>query len=100
MQRSALMTRVTAYLLQTFNDSKCKGVKPSPPVASKSADVARRTAERLSLTHLGVIAFSITSDPEILGTMTTSLTFFFVRVSCPPSSIRCPDVYPVETATG
>ena len=57
------MTRVTAYLLQTFNDSKRKGVKPSPPVASKSADVARRTAERLSLTHLGVIAFSI----EALG---------------------------------
>jgi len=60
MQRSARMTRVTTYLVQTFNG----GVKPSPPVASKSADVARRTAERLSLTHLGVIAFSITSDPE------------------------------------
>jgi hypothetical protein len=58
------MTRVTTYLVQTFNDSKRKGVKPSPPIASKSADVARRTAERLSLTHLGVIAFSITSDRD------------------------------------
>jgi hypothetical protein len=64
MQRSALMTRVTTYLVQTFDDVKGKGLKPSPPVTSKSGDVARRTAERLSSAHLGVIAFSVTSDPE------------------------------------
>jgi hypothetical protein len=58
------MTRVTTFLVQTFDNSKGGRLKPTLPVACKSADGARRTAERLSLGHIGVVAFSVTSDPE------------------------------------
>jgi len=58
------MTRVTTFLVQTFNNSKGGRLKPDAPAACRSADGARRTAERLSLSHIGVVAFSVTSDPE------------------------------------
>jgi hypothetical protein len=63
-ERSALMTREATFLVQAFNNSTGGGLKPGPPVACKSADGARRTAERLSLSHIGVVAYSITSDSE------------------------------------
>src|ERR1700681_4557548 len=56
------MTWDTTFLVRAFNDSKGGRLKPSPPVACKSADGARRTAKLLSLSHLGVVAYSITSD--------------------------------------
>jgi hypothetical protein len=56
--------REATFLVQAFNNSKGGRLKPTPPVACKSADGARRTAERLSLSHAGVVAFSITSDSE------------------------------------
>jgi hypothetical protein len=58
------MTREAPFLVQAFNNAKDGRLKPNPPVACKSADGARRTAERLSLSHIGVVAFSIVSDPE------------------------------------
>jgi hypothetical protein len=58
------MTREATFLVQAFNDFKGECLKPSPTVACKSADGARRTAERLSLSHIGVVAYSITSDSE------------------------------------
>ena len=56
------MTRQSTFLVQAFNNSKGGRLKPNPPVACKSADGARRTAERLSLSHVGVIALAVTSD--------------------------------------
>jgi hypothetical protein len=58
------MTRKATFLVQAFNESKGGRLKPSPAVACKSEDDARRTAERLSLRHVGVVAYSITSDAE------------------------------------
>jgi hypothetical protein len=58
------MMRETTFLVQAFNNSKGGRLKPNPPVACKSADGARRAAERLSLSHLGVVAFSVTSDSD------------------------------------
>ena len=58
------MGREATFLVQAFNESKGGRLKPNPPVACRSADGARRTAERLSLSHVGVVAFSITSDPD------------------------------------
>ena len=55
------MTRESTFLVQAFN-SKGGRLKPNRPC--KSADGARRTAERLSLSHVGVIAFTVTSDPD------------------------------------
>jgi hypothetical protein len=63
-ERSALMTRQATFLVQAFNDSKGGRLKPSAPIACKSADGARHTAEQLSLSHTGVVAYSITSDSE------------------------------------
>ena len=63
-ERSALMTREATFLVQAFDDFKGGRLKPSPPVAFKSADGARRTAERLSLSHTGVVAYFISSDSE------------------------------------
>ena len=59
-----LMTRVTTFLVQTFDNSKGAPLKPDAPVSCRSLEGARRTAERLSLSHMGVVAFSVTSDPE------------------------------------
>jgi hypothetical protein len=56
--------REATFLVQAFNTAKGGRLKPSPPVACKSAQGARRTAERLSLSHAGVVAFSTTSDSE------------------------------------
>jgi len=58
------MTREATFLVQAFKDPKGVRLKQNPPVACRSADGARRTAERLSLSHVGVVAFSITSDPD------------------------------------
>jgi hypothetical protein len=64
MRRIGTMTREATFVVQAFNDSKGGRLKPTPPIACRSADVARRTAERLSLSHVGVVAFSVTSDSE------------------------------------
>ena len=58
------MAREATFLVQAFNNSKGGRLKPSPIVACKSADGACRTAERLSLSHVGVVAYSVTSDAE------------------------------------
>jgi hypothetical protein len=57
------MSRVTTFLVQAFNNGKGGHLKANAPVACRSADGAR-TAERLSLNNLGVVAFSATSDSE------------------------------------
>ena len=46
------------------NNSKDGRLSAKAPVACGSADGARRTAERLSLSHIGVVAFTIRSDSE------------------------------------
>jgi hypothetical protein len=54
---------LTTFLVQTFDNPKGARLKPAP-VACRAADGARRTAERLSLSYISVVAFSVTSDPE------------------------------------
>jgi hypothetical protein len=57
------MARETIYFVQSFN--KGRNLKADAPIACKSAMVALRTAERLALSKLGVVAFSSTGDPEM-----------------------------------
>jgi hypothetical protein len=59
------MARETTYFVQTFNAGKGGNLKPDSPIACKSASGALRTAERLGLSKLGVVAFSSTGDPEM-----------------------------------
>jgi hypothetical protein len=58
------MMRQTTFLVQAFNVSKGARLKANAPIARSSSEGARRTAERLALNNAGVIAFSMTSDPE------------------------------------
>jgi hypothetical protein len=60
-----VMARETSYFVQSFNAGKAGNLKADAPIACKSATVAVRTAERLALSKLGVVAFSSTGDPEI-----------------------------------
>ena len=59
------MTRETSYFVQSFNVGKGGNLKADAPIACKTATGAVRTAERLALSKLGVVAFSSTGDPEM-----------------------------------
>ncbi|TMJ46205.1 MAG: hypothetical protein E6G85_31900 [Alphaproteobacteria bacterium] len=59
------MARETIYFVQSFNAGKSGSLKADAPMACKSATGAVRTAERLAVSKLGVVAFSSTGDPEM-----------------------------------
>jgi hypothetical protein len=59
------MGRETSYFVQGFDAGRGGELKADAPIACKSATGALRTAERLALTKLGVVAFSSTGDPEM-----------------------------------
>lgn len=57
------MSSQTQFLVQAFA-AKGDQLKPDRPIVCRSAEGARRTAQRLALSKAGVVAFSITSDDE------------------------------------
>jgi hypothetical protein len=59
------MARETSYFVQAFDAGRGGNLKAGAPIACKTATGALRTAERLALSKLGVIAFSSTGDPEM-----------------------------------
>lgn len=59
------MARETIYLVQAFNSGKGGQLKGDTPIPCRSAEGARRTAERLASTKIGVIAFSTSADAEM-----------------------------------
>jgi hypothetical protein len=61
------MVRVTSYFVQAFTAGTSWGqtLKADAPIACKTEGGALRTAERLALSKLGVVAFSSTEDPEM-----------------------------------
>ena len=61
----SIMVRETSYFVQAFNAGKGGELKADTPIACKSASGALRTAERLALSKLGVVAFSSAGDPEM-----------------------------------
>ena len=69
------MARETIYLVQAFV-AKGKGLRAEPAVASRTADTARRMAEKLAPTKAGVVAFSTSGDAE-LGEYDEEPTVFF-----------------------
>ena len=50
------MTRETLYVVQSFNAGKGRSLKPDIPIPCRSAETARRTAERLAPAKAGVVA--------------------------------------------
>ena len=59
------MASETVYILQTYVAGRGKGLKAEPQVGCKTAEEARRKAERLAPLRLGVVAFSATADTEL-----------------------------------
>lgn len=59
------MARETVFIVQSFCTGRGKNLKAEQAVPCNSADAARRMAERLSATKLGVIAFANSGDAEL-----------------------------------
>jgi hypothetical protein len=59
------VTRETVHIVQTYVAGKGNRIKADTPVPCKSAEAARRMAERLSQTKIGVVAFSSSGDQEL-----------------------------------
>jgi hypothetical protein len=70
------MSRQTSFLVQAFEHAKGNQLKAGAPIMCRTAEGARRTAERLALSKAGVIAFSTTSDAET-GDYDDQPTLFF-----------------------
>jgi len=58
------MRREATFLVQKLPVEPRATLSAAPIGSDPLPDGARRTAERLSLSHVGVVAFSITSDPD------------------------------------
>lgn len=63
--KGAFVARETIYIVQAFNAGKGGHLKPDSPIACKTESAALRTAERLALSKLAVVAFSSSGDPEM-----------------------------------
>ena len=59
------MARETVYIVQAYARGRGKGLKAEQLVGCKTAEVARRKAERLGPLRAGVVAFSATADTEL-----------------------------------
>ena len=59
------MARETVFMVQAYIAGRGNGLKADHPIPCKSADAARRMAERLAQTKLGVIALSTSGDQEL-----------------------------------
>ena len=78
------MARETSYFVQVFNAGKGANLKADTPIACKTAAGALRTAERLALSKLGVVAFSSTGDSE-MGDYDDEPTVIFRNGRFPPA---------------
>ena len=70
------MSRQTHFLVQSFDPAKGDQLKADAPIACRSEESARRTAERLAMSKAGVVAFSTNSDTET-GDYDDQPTVFF-----------------------
>lgn len=77
------MSRETVHILQTYVAGRGKGLRAEPQVACKTAEEARRKAERLAPLRLGAVAFSMTVDAD-LGDYDESPVILFKSGQLPP----------------
>jgi len=59
------MPRETVYIVQAYVAGRGKALKPNNRVGCKSAEEARRKAERLGPLRVGVVAFEVSADTEL-----------------------------------
>ena len=70
------MASETVHVVQAFVVGKRQSLKAETPIRCRSADAARRTAERMAPGKAGVVAFSTVADPE-LGEFDETPTIIF-----------------------
>ena len=70
------MARLTSYLVQAFVAGRGAALKADKPIPCKSAEDARRKAERMAPMKLGVVAYSTTGDAELGDYDDAPVTFF------------------------
>ena len=76
------MARETIYFVQAFNAGRGGNLKADAPISCKTETSAIRTAERLALSKLGVVAFSSSGDAE-MGDYDDEPTVIFRQGQCP-----------------
>ena len=81
--RWCAMPRETVYILQTYVAGRGKALRAEPQVACKTAEEARRKAERLAPLRLGALAFTMTVDVE-MGDYDENPTILFKSGQLPP----------------
>jgi hypothetical protein len=59
------MAMETVYIVQSYVAGRGQGLKAEPQVGCKSAEEARRKAERLGPLRVGVVAFEVSADTEL-----------------------------------
>ncbi len=59
------MARETVYIVQAYTAGRGKSLKAEQQVGCKTAEEARRKAERLAPLRVGVVAFAATADVEM-----------------------------------
>jgi len=59
------MARETVYIVQAYTAGRGAALKAEPQVGCKTAEEARRKAERLAPLRLGVVAFAASADVEM-----------------------------------
>jgi hypothetical protein len=77
------MARETVHLVQAYVAGRGKGLKSEQAVGCKTAEEARRKAERLAPLRLGVVAYSISADTE-LGDYDENPVLLFKSGQLPP----------------
>ncbi len=77
------MGRETVHLVQAFIAGRGAALKSEQTLICASAEDARRKAERLSSTRLGVVAFSASADAE-LGDYDENPVILFKAGRLPP----------------
>jgi hypothetical protein len=64
-EETRAVAQETVYIVQSFRPGRGARLVADPSVACKSEQTARRTAERLAVSRVGVIAWSRTGDAEL-----------------------------------
>ena len=59
------MARETVYIVQSYVRGRGKSLEAEPQVGCKTAEEARRKAERLGPLRVGVVAFCASADTEL-----------------------------------
>ncbi|MEP7211419.1 MAG: hypothetical protein ABI740_11320 [Alphaproteobacteria bacterium] len=77
------MAAETVFIVQSYVAGRGKALRAEPQVGCKTAEEARRKAERLAPLRLGVIAFSATADVES-GDYDETPTIIFRSGQLPP----------------